>query len=69
MPLMAEANAVPTGMRQTVTAINNPTARPAKAACHAGRLNIPRRTRTVAMGSIATRKDSDKLSPTGVNNW
>ena len=36
--------------------------------CHAGRLNIPRRTRTVAIGRIATRNDNARLSPTGVNN-
>jgi len=68
-PLRAEAKAMCAGMPQTVAAIPKPTTRPARAACHAGRFSIPRRTRTVATGSIATRKDSDRLSPTGVNNW
>ena len=57
------------GICQTAAAISRPTSRPAKAACHAGRFRIPSSTRTVAMGSIATKKDSAKLSPTGVNNW
>ena len=68
-PLRAEATARFTGMLHTAVAISKATARPARAACHAGRFSNPRRTSTVAMGSIATRKDSARLSPTGVNNW
>src|ERR1700693_426692 len=68
-PLHAAASAICTGIAQIDTAIKNATTRPAKAACHAGRLSIPSSTRTVTIGSSATRNDSPKLPPTGVNNW
>jgi hypothetical protein len=68
-PFAIAASANPTGIAHTVTAITNPTKRPAKAACQAGRLSNPRQIKTVAIGNTPTRKDSPRLLPTGVNNW
>ena len=67
-PFSAEERAICAGTAHTVEAISSPTMSPPRAACQAGRFSIPRRTRTVATGSIATRKDSVRLPPTGVNN-
>jgi hypothetical protein len=50
------------GICQTAAAISKPTSRPARA-CHAGRFRIPSSTRTVAMGSIATRERKRQTVP------
>ena len=67
-PLAAAENAIGAGKRQMAMAMTKPTLKPASAACHAGRLNTPRSTNTVAMGNIATKNDNVTLWPTGVNN-
>src|SRR5476649_2866810 len=67
-PFDAAANAICAGKPHTAMAMIKPATRPARAACQAGRLSTPSNMRTVAMGTIATKKDNVRLSPTGVNN-
>ena len=57
-----------TGICQTPMAITIATARPASEACQAGRRSTPSITSTTMIGMVATRKDRNRLSPTGVSS-
>ena len=67
-PLAVEERAMLTGVCQTKMATIRALIRPASEDCQAGRCSTPSITSTTMIGMDATRKDSQRLSPTGVSN-
>ncbi|HEY1882270.1 MAG TPA: hypothetical protein VGG51_04430 [Candidatus Cybelea sp.] len=68
-PFAAAASASFAGKCHNATAARTPAASPASDACHAGRRSMPSVTSTVAIGAVATTKESGNEPPMGVSIW